>query len=249
MTLAALEFLNEFHLDMDLPQDDETQALLVRGLLNRLEPGNYPDSFLEKQNIYLKELLEQKGTINLSDLEPIRDNIYLWQGDITRLEVDAIVNAANKKLLGCFVPNHKCIDNAIHSQAGIQLRNACFELMSEQGYDEPTGQAKLTEGFNLPAKHVIHTVGPIIWDQIGKQDIDLLVSCYQSCLDLAVKNNIKSVAFCCISTGEFRFPNDIAAKLAVKTVENFLKTHPDLKVIFNVFKDFDLKLYQSLLSH
>ena len=184
----------------------------------------------------------------LSELDEVAPNLYLWQGDITTLKVDAIVNAANNQLLGCFVPYHRCIDNAIHSQAGLQLRLECYQLMKEQGHLELTGQAKLTKAYNLPAKYVIHTVGPIVQGELRKNDEDLLVSSYQSCLKLAVENGIESLAFCCISTGEFHFPNQRAAELAVKTVQDFMIEHPQIKIVFNVFKDEDLNIYKEIIS-
>ena len=173
--------------------------------------------------------------------------LRIVQNDITTLKVDAIVNAANSKLLGCFVPNHRCIDNAIHTAAGLQLRLACHQLMLEQGADEPTGQAKITPAYNLPAKYVLHTVGPIIYDQVKDLERTQLRSCYQACLELAVANGLTSIAFCCLSTGEFRFPQSEAAQLAIETVKDFLKSHENLQVVFNVFKDEDLEIYQAYL--
>ena len=173
-----------------------------------------------------------------------------WQGDITRLKVDAIVNAANSQMLGCFVPMHRCIDNAIHSAAGVQLRFACEEMM--HGAEEPTGSARITPGFNLPARYVLHTVGPIVTTArpLHQQEVQL-ASCYSSCLDLADKKGLASIAFCCISTGEFRFPNDRACEIAVSTVRSWMAGHPDSSVktvIFNTFKDIDHELYQNALA-
>lgn len=207
-----------------------------------------PCRFLGLTGAYLKEQAEKKGQTLLLELEEVAPNLYLWQGDITTLKVDAIVNAANNQLLGCFIPYHRCIDNAIHSQAGLQLRLECYQLMEEQGHLEPTGQAKLTKAYNLPAKYVIHTVGPIVQKELRKNDEDLLVSSYQSCLKLAVENGIESLAFCCISTGEFHFPNQRAAELAVKTVQDFMIEHPQVKIVFNVFKDEDLNIYKKIIS-
>ncbi|MET3633805.1 O-acetyl-ADP-ribose deacetylase (regulator of RNase III) [Streptococcus porcorum] len=184
----------------------------------------------------------------LSDLQEVEPQIYLWQGDITSLEVDAIVNAANSQLLGCFVPHHRCIDNAIHSQSGLQLRLACYQLMKTQRHLEATGQAKITPAYNLPANYVIHTVGPIIQEEVRSQDEALLASSYQKSLELAVEKGLTSIAFCCISTGEFRFPNQLAAEIAVRTVRAFVYDHPQLHVIFNVFKDEDRAIYQELLG-
>lgn len=234
--------------EMELPATRAEKEWLFRALRNIWEPRELPDAYWALQDQYLRENLVEKGVIKLSDLQEVENQIYLWQGDITTLEVDAIVNAANSQMLGCFIPHHACIDNAIHSQAGLQLRLACQHLMVEQGHPEPTGQAKLTKGYNLPASYVIHTVGPIIEGQVSQADQDLLVSSYQSCLELAVEKGLKSLAFCCISTGEFRFPNQLAAELALETVREFLKNHPQIKLVFNVFKDQDLAIYQDLLS-
>ena len=234
--------------EMELPATRAEKEWLFRALRNIWEPRELPEAYWALQDQYLREILAEKGVTRLSDLEEADNQIYLWQGDITTLEVDAIVNAANSQMLGCFIPHHACIDNAIHSQAGLQLRLACQHLMAEQSYPEPTGQAKLTRGFNLPASYVIHTVGPIIEGQVSQADQDLLVSSYQSCLELAAEKGLKSLALCCISTGEFHFPNQLAAKLALETVRRFLKNHPQIKVIFNVFKDQDLVIYQDLLG-
>ncbi len=234
--------------EMELPATRAEKDWLFRALRNIWEPRELPEAYWALQDQYLREILAEKGVTRLSDLEEAENQIYLWQGDITTLEVDAIVNAANSQMLGCFIPHHACIDNAIHSQAGLQLRMACQHLMAEQSYPEPTGQAKLTRGYNLPASYVMHTVGPIIEGQVSQADQDLLVSSYQSCLELAAEKGLKSLAFCCISTGEFHFPNQLAAELALETVRRFLKNHPQIKVIFNVFKDQDLVIYQDLLG-
>lgn len=207
-----------------------------------------PAEFWTLQDAYLQEKLTHKRVLGLSDLQEVEPQIYLWQGDITSLEVDAIVNAANSQLLGCFVPHHRCIDNAIHSQAGLQLRLACYQLMKAQGHLEATGQAKITPAYNLPANYVIHTVGPIIQTEVGPQDEELLASSYQKSLELAVEKGLTSIAFCCISTGEFRFPQKPAAEIAIKTVRAFVYDHPQLQVIFNVFKDEDREIYQELLG-
>ena len=184
----------------------------------------------------------------IAQLAPVQPGLYLWQGDITTLQCDAIVNAANSGMTGCYVPNHRCIDNAIHTFAGVELRLACAELMEQQGYPEPTGRAKITPAFNLPCKYVLHTVGPIIGGRVTKEDKEQLTSCYRSCLELAAENALESVAFCCISTGEFHFPNELAAQIAVETVKEFLKAQTSVKkVIFNVFKDLDKAIYAKLL--
>ena len=201
------------------------------------------------QDEYLKEEINKKGIVDINNLNPIQKGIYLWQGDITTLRCDAIVNVANSAMTGCYLPNHSCIDNAIHSFAGVELRLECDEIMNRQGYGEPTGQAKITNAYNLPCKYIIHTVGPIISYKLTSEDCELLASCYRSCLNLAAKNNLESIAFCCISTGEFHFPNDKAAQIAIKTVEEFMKKDTSVKkVIFNVFKDMDKEIYRELLK-
>ena len=235
--------------DMEIPQNFEEQRALLRALMNVRIAKNIDDEFIKVQDEYLKEEIKRKGIVDIDDLKPIKDGIYLWQGDITTVRCDVIVNAANSGMTGCYVPNHRCIDNCIHSFAGIQLRLECDEIMTKQGYSEPTGQAKITNSYNLPCKYIIHTVGPIINGKLTSEDCDLLESCYKSCLELAVKNNLDSIAFCCISTGEFHFPNDKAAQIAVKTVEEFMKKETSLKkVIFNVFKDMDKEIYRKLLK-
>lgn len=240
---------NKRYEDMEIPQDFEEQRTLLRALMNVRIAKNVDDEFIKVQDEYLKEEIKRKGIVDIDDLKPIKDGIYLWQGDITTLRCDVIVNAANSGMTGCYVPNHRCIDNCIHSFAGVQLRLECDEIMTKQGYSEPTGQAKITKSYNLQCKYIIHTVGPIINGKLTSEDCDLLESCYKSCLELAVKNNLDSIAFCCISTGEFHFPNDKAAQIAVKTVEEFMKKETSLKkVIFNVFKDMDKEIYRKLLK-
>ena len=229
-----------------IPQDVSEQKRLLRGLFNVRPPMEASAEFLAVQDAYLREATREKGVTRLSDLTPVQNGLYLWRGDITTLAVDAIVNAANSALLGCFSPNHACIDNAIHTYAGVQLRLACYELMQAQGHEEPTGAAKITPGFCLPAKHVLHTVGPIVSGRLTEQHCHELASCYESCLALAEENGIGSVAFCCISTGVFGFPQDAAARIAVETVKAYRKRCP-IDVVFNVFKEADLRLYQALL--
>lgn len=239
---------NNRYSDMAVPSDAEKQKQLLRGLMNIRMPQMISKQFLAVQDLYLKEATAEKGITQLDDLTPIKNQIYLWQGDITTLCCDAIVNAANSGMTGCYVPNHRCIDNCIHSYAGIQLRIECAEMMHRQGFEEPTGKAKITKAYNLPCKYILHTVGPIISGRLTKSDCDLLASCYQSCLELAAENGLESVAFCCISTGEFHFPNDKAAEIAVQTVNEFMKTETSVKkVIFNVFKDADREIYRRLL--
>lgn len=232
----------------DIPQDEYSQKRLLRSLFNIHMPAPVSEDFLRVQDEYLQEETSRKGVTDIADLEPVQEGIYLWQGDITTLSCDAIVNAANSQMLGCFNPCHGCIDNAIHTYAGVQLRNACYELMKAQGHKEPTGQAKITPAFNLPCKYVIHTVGPIVDGRITDEDCELLKSCYLSCLNEAVKNNLKSIAFCCISTGVFGFPQKEAAQIAVQTVMDYKEKHnSDIKVIFNVFKNEDLAIYEKVL--
>jgi O-acetyl-ADP-ribose deacetylase (regulator of RNase III) len=231
----------------EIPRDVFEQKRLLRGLFNVRPPKEASTEFLAVQDAYLREAAREKGVTTLAELSPIRPHQYLWRGDITTLAVDAIVNAANSTLLGCFSPNHGCIDNAIHTFAGVELRLACNEIMQQQGHEEPAGSAKLTPGFNLPAKYVLHTVGPIVSGRLTEQHCQELASCYESCLALAEENGIGSVAFCCISTGVFGFPQDAAARIAVETVKAYRKRCP-IDVVFNVFKEADLRLYQALLN-
>ena len=232
-----------------IPEDETKQKRLLRSLFNIRMPIPASEDFLAVQDAYLQEETKRKGITEFSNLKPIAEGLYLWQGDITTLRCDAIVNAANSQMLGCFYPNHGCIDNAIHTFAGIQLRLACADLMKQQGYEEQTGQAKITPAFNLPCRYVIHTVGLIIQGWLTPKDKELLASCYRSCLALADKNNLKNIAFCCISTGEFHFPNDKAAQIAIQTVKDYKgQTHSEIEVIFNVFKETDYNIYRELLG-
>ena len=232
-----------------IPTDSERQRILLRGLMNVRNPHPVSPEFLETQDTYLWEETAKKGITDIRDLPPMQPGLYLWQGDITTLKCDAIVNAANSGLTGCYIPNHRCIDNAIHTYAGVELRLACEAIIRAQGHPEPTGRAKITPAFNLPCKYVLHTVGPIIGSQVTDRDKALLASCYRSCLELAAMYDLESVAFCCISTGEFHFPKDLAAEIAVGTVKEFLKQQTSVKkVIFNVFKDLDRQIYRRLLG-
>ena len=232
-----------------IPTDSERQRILLRGLMNVRNPHPVSPEFLETQDTYLWEETAKKGITDIRDLPPMQPGLYLWQGDITTLKCDAIVNAANSGLTGCYIPNHRCIDNAIHTYAGVELRLACEAIIKAQGHPEPTGRAKITPAFNLPCKYVLHTVGPIIGSQVTGRDKSLLASCYRSCLELAAMYDLESVAFCCISTGEFHFPNNLAAEIAVSTVKEFLKQQTSVKkVIFNVFKDLDKQIYRRLLG-
>ena len=214
---------NPAYRDLGIPTATNSQRQLLRGLMNIRAPQRIGTDFLKTQDEYLQGENEAKGITDVADLMPVQPGLYLWQGDITTLKCDAIVNAANSGMTGCYIPNHRCIDNAIHTFAGVELRLACAERMEQQGYPEPTGQAKITPGFNLPCRYVLHTVGPIISGRETAEDKELLASCYRSCLELAAENGLESVAFCCISTGEFHFPNEQAAEIAVRTVKEFLK--------------------------
>ncbi len=234
--------------DMGVPAEAESQRRLLRGLMNIRAPRRSGAEFLRVQDDYLRAETAAKGITDVADLTPVQPGLYLWQGDITTLKCDAIVNAANSGMTGCYIPNHRCIDNAIHTYAGVELRLACEELMEQQGYPEPAGRAKITPAFNLPCRYVLHTVGPIIEGPVTKRDRELLAACYRSCLELAAENGLESVAFCCISTGVFHFPNELAAEIAVGTVKDFLKKQTSVKkVIFNVFKDMDKTIYEKLL--
>ena len=239
---------NQEYRDMNIPAETERQRQLLRGLMNIRAPKRIRADFQKMQDEYLQSETAAKGITDIVDLTPIKQGLYIWQGDITTLKCDAIVNAANSGMTGCYIPNHRCIDNAIHTFAGVELRLACEELMEQQGHSEPTGQAKITPAFNLPCRYVLHTVGPIIGGRVTKEDKELLASCYRSCLELAVENGLESVAFCCISTGEFHFPNEQAAQIAVETVKQFINRKTSVKkVIFNVFKDLDKAIYEKLL--
>lgn len=246
--IQALQQENEQYKESAIPNDADEQKKMLRALLNVRMPNFISNEFLEIQDAYLKEETKRKGITEFSDLQPIEQGLYLWRGDITTLRCDAIVNAANSQMLGCFCPNHACIDNAIHTFAGVQLRLACAELMKQQGHKEETGKAKITPAFNLPCNYVIHTVGPIVRGRLTKMDEKMLASCYRSCLELADKNSLNNIAFCCISTGEFHFPNDKAAQIAVQTVKKYKEqTQSEIEVVFNVFKELDYNIYRKLL--
>ena len=234
---------------LEIPDDENEQKFLLRGLFNIRAANKIDKDFLQIQDEYLSEELTQKGITDYKELDPVSPGIYLWQGDITTLRCDAIVNAANSGMLGCFCPNHGCIDNAVHTFAGVQLRLECAALMKEQGYEEPVGRAKITKAYNLPCRCVIHTVGPVIKGRLTGHDKSLLASCYRSCLELAEENQVRSIAFCCISTGEFHFPGEEAAKIAIQTVKDYKQTtESGIEVIFNVFKDTDYAIYRRLLG-
>ena len=245
--VAEYKDRNNEHLE--IPVSEEEQFTLFRSLCNIRPAGGMSLEWMKIESEYLNILAHEKGIVTINDMKEREPQIYLWQGDMTRLSVDAIVNAANNKLLGCFAPNHKCIDNEIHTFAGIELRMECARMTEYMDMPEKTGVARMTYGYNLPAKHVIHTVGPIIYEAVTDKERRELASCYRSCLQLANAYNLHSIAFCCISTGEFRFPNEEAAQIAVDTVRTYLKeTNSKIKVVFNVFKDIDYDIYDKLLS-
>lgn len=240
---------NSEYADVKVPDDEQGQKQLLRALFNVRLPAPIGADFLEVQDEYLKEENRLKGITSLADLTPVQDGLYIWQGDITTLKCDAIVNAANSAMTGCYQPCHGCIDNCIHTYAGIQLRNACAAIMNRQGHEEPTGAAKITPAYNLPCKYVLHTVGPIISGPLTDKDRMQLASCYRECLKLADENEVGSIAFCCISTGVFHFPNDEAARIAVDTVKQYRnETGSKIEVIFNVWKDIDNRIYHELLG-
>ncbi len=235
--------------NIEIPADAQGQKDLLRSLMNVRMPAPVTDEYVRLESEYLQEETAAKGVTRLADLTPVEDGIFLWQGDITTLACDAVVNAANSGMLGCFQPLHNCIDNCIHTYAGLRLRNRCAEIMRAQGHEEPTGQAKITPAYNLPCRYVIHTVGPIVNGPLTARHEELLASCYRSCLALAEEKGLCSIAFCCISTGVFGFPQRRAAQIAVKTVREYKETaQSKIEVIFNVFKDEDHGIYRELLG-
>ena len=242
--IAYLKKENSGYDTLQEPYDYEGKRRLLRILMNVRFPMEISEEYVVMQDALLREEAEEKGIVELEDISPIGElypcttiknveKMSLWRGDITRLSVDAIVNAANSQLLGCFVPCHGCIDNVIHSAAGVELRNECAQIMELQGHEEPTGKAKITKGYNLPAKHVIHTVGPI-WRGGNHGERQLLIACYRSSLELAVAHHCKSVAFPLISSGVYGYPKDQALKVAVETIEDFLLEH-DMEVTLVIF--------------
>jgi len=241
--------------NMEIPNDIIKKQQMLRSLMNIRMPKKMIDEVIKVQDEYLSYRAKEKGIVKLSDIPVIKDNLSIWQGDITRLEVDAIVNAANSQMLGCFLPMHICIDNQIHTFAGIQLRDECNQQMNKlrekygENYEQPTAIPMLTDAYNLPAKKVIHIVGPIVHDKLTPNLEKNLEDCYTNTLDMCLENGLKTVAFCCISTGVFNFPNQRAAQIAVDTVEKWSLIHPDKmdRIIFNVFKDEDKKSYEKLL--
>lgn len=258
--MEKLQYLNQILLDempeyqtqaAQFPREDAAQRRLLRSLMNLRPPMPLKAQFLQVQDEVLAEEREARGVVDADALPAVASNpkIAVWQGDITRLAADAIVDADNSALLGCFCPCHGCIDNAIHSAAGLQLRDECNQIMTAQGHPEPNGRAKLTRAYNLPANYILHTVGPIVRGRVTRRDREELAACYRSCLELAAEHGLETVAFCCISTGEFHFPNQEAAEIAVKTAADFLRRDTSIrKVIFNVFKDLDADIYRSLIG-
>ena len=263
--LEAFKKDSLWYKDLEVGEDYQEKRRTLRSLMNIRMPGAMAPEVLEVQDEFLREEAAEKGIVTLEEIptavrqygsrKPFGDKISIWQGDITRLQVGAIVNAANSQMLGCFHPCHGCIDNAIHRAAGIELREACSQYMEHRKvqygkeYEEPTGRAVLTEGYNLPAEYVIHTVGPIVYGNLTEKLKEDLRNCYKNILKCCVEHGIRSVAFCCISTGEFHFPNDEAARIAVAEVRKYLEKHQEDfdRVIFNVFKDVDRELYEDLV--
>ena len=246
--------------NMEIPDNYDEKRKLLRALMNTQTPVQLSDEFYEIQDRILSDETNNKDLVSWEDIETISQNpneidskIALWQGDITYLKADAIVNAANSQMLGCFIPLHNCIDNQIHSAAGFQLRMDCYKIMQNQGHEEANGNAKITSAYNLPSKYVIHTVGPAIpyGREPDENEIRELESCYQSCLELADEHELKSIAFCSISTGVFNFPKDQASKLAIETVRNYLKNNQNTnleKIIFNTFSDEATEIYRKNLK-
>ena len=241
--------------NMEIPEDETQKKVVLRSLMNIRIPRKMDDEVLKVQDEYLKLCAEEKGIVEIKDIPIIKDVFSIWQGDITRLQVDAIVNAANSIMLGCWAPMHLCIDNQIHTFAGIQLRAECNEKMQElkkkygQDYEQPTAVPMLTDAYNLPSKKVIHIVGPIVYDELTSKLEKELADCYEKTLDMCLENGLKSVAFCCISTGEFRFPKERAAEIAIGTTKKWVLEHPLAmdRIIFNVFKDEDKKYYEKMI--
>ena len=254
--MKDLDFLIQYLLserrdlkDIVVPEAEADKFRLYRSLVN-IRPAVRADaSFLQAEDAFLQEMTAQKGITSLTDLTPAETGIYLWRGDITTLKCGAIVNAANSGMTGCWQPCHSCIDNCIHTFAGVRLRYKCNQIMQAQGHEEPTGRAKITPAYNLPCRYVIHTVGPIVQGRLTRRHEEQLVSCYRSCLALAEENGCRSIAFCCISTGVFGFPKQRAAEIAVRTVREY-RTEIDsrIEVIFNVFRSFDYELYRDVLG-
>ena len=256
----------EEYQSVEIPDEYEDRKKTLRGFMNMRMPKPVPEEIYQVQDLFLQEEAEEKGIIEwkriptvkrkYGSIHPFANKLSVWKGDITRLKVGAIVNAANSQLLGCFIPCHNCVDNAIHSASGMQLREECYSIMQKKrmefgkDYEEPVGSAILTKGYNLPAEYIIHTVGPVVDSKLNSELCGQLQDCYESVLKCAIDNEIRTVALCCISTGEFCFPNEVAANIAVETVSEFLEKHNDKfdRIIFNVFKRRDLELYKNRLN-
>jgi len=254
--VEAFKAESDQYMDLQTPGDTEGRRHLLRSLMNIRMPGKMDDSVLAVQDEYLQECIREKGIVTLEDI-PVKEGVIsVWQGDITRLAVDAIVNAANSQMLGCFIPMHTCIDNCIHTFAGIQLRAECNRQINRmrmkygQNYEQPTAVPMLTDAYNLPAKKVIHIVGPVVNGKLTPALEQELADCYTNTLDLCAENGLRSVAFCCISTGVFHFPPERAAQIAAKTVRKWLADHDGAleRVIFNVFRDQDRDIYEHLFG-
>ena len=230
-----------------IPSSEDEQFRLYRSLVNVRSACEISAEYLAAEDEYLRQKIAEKGVTDIADLSPVEDDIYLWRGDITTLKCGAIVNAANSGMTGCYQPCHNCIDNCIHTFAGTRLRLDCAKIMEKQGHEEPTGQAKITPAYNLPCEYIIHTVGTIVRGKLTSEHCRQLESCYTSCLEIAVQNDIDSIALCCISTGVFGFPKQEAAEISVQTVRDFLKSHR-IKVIFNVFGSEDYDIYRKILG-
>ncbi len=237
--------INEDNIPVSIPNSLKEKEHMYRSLVSIRKPKPLSEEFIEKSNKYLQEKLMEKGIIKLSEIEKKYKNICIWQGDITRLEVDAIVNPANHQGLGCFIPSHKCLDNIIGVSAGLELRNECNEIMKNKNYFLQNGEAIITKGYNLPCKYVIHTVGPEVKKTVQKKDEEDLYSCYKNSLDIAKKYNLKTIAFPCISTGIFSYPNDEASKIAIKAVKDYINENNYIfdKIVFCTFTDKDYELY------
>ena len=262
---ALIEYLindnPRYHVSEE-PETFEDKFRIYRSLVNIRNPNPVDDDYVEMENEMLQELLLKKEITSFEDIETIevrypdsnlkhKDILALWQGDICALEIDTIVNAANSQGLGCFIPCHDCIDNKIHTNAGVKLRLECYQEMQKYDYTLPSGTCLFTDAYNLPSKHVIHTVGPVVTGHLTDRKRDDLAKCYRNCLEICIEHGIRSIAFCSISTGVFRFPKDEACRIAVTTVEEVLDENPDAfdKVVFNVFSDEQLAIYEDFIKN
>ncbi|MBQ9059008.1 MAG: protein-ADP-ribose hydrolase [Atopobiaceae bacterium] len=253
LLIQSIDYLSHER-DFHVEKSTDTNRLweTFRALVNTRPAEPAQNDFLQLQDELLQGMIAEKGIATLEDTSasPLNERVSLWRGDITTLAVDGIVNAANNQMLGCHVPGHKCIDNAIHTFAGVQLRLECAAFMAKQGHPEPTGSAKITKAYNLPSQYILHTVGPITTGAPTQAQCDELASCYTSCLDLAEQKGLRSLAFCCVSTGMFGFPDQKAAEIAVATVLEWLSAHPTspMHVVFDVYLSTDETIYKELLK-